>query len=83
MQEDVQKLKMLCEDQRSKIKELLEEIETICQDVRERYGQEDVCGLCEYDGAYIGQSGDWMNECPGFETDECFKLSESFKAKYL
>lgn len=83
MQEDVKKLMMLCEDQRSKIKELLEVIEGTCQHVRERYEQDDVCGLCEYDGAYIGQSGDWINECPGFDTNECFKLSESFKAKYL
>ena len=70
-------------DLEAKIKALLQTIEEICRDVRETYGGEDMCGLCEYDGAYLGVSGDWMNECPGFETDECFKLSERFKAKYI
>ena len=41
-----------------------------------------VCGLCEYDGAYIGQSGDWCNECPGFERDDCFKLSDKTRKEW-
>ena len=53
MQEDVQKLKMLCKDQRVKIKELLEVIQDICDDQRQLHEDDSVCGLCEYDGAYI------------------------------
>lgn len=50
-----------------------------CKDVRERTGEDYVCGLCEYDGAYIAESGNWGNECPGFETDECFCISAAIK----
>lgn len=61
---------------KEKIANLLEVIQEICADQRERHGDDSVCGLCEYDGP------SWM-ECPGFETDECFKLSERFKRKYI
>lgn len=61
---------------REKIEALLGVITDICEDIRERTGEDWVCGLCEYDGP------SWM-ECPGFETDECFKLSEAFKRKYI
>lgn len=62
--------------EREKIKDLLDVITEICEDIRERTGEDWICGLCEYD---------WTAEmeCPGFETNECFKLSERFKAKYL
>ena len=50
--------------------------------IREREGGDSVCGLCEYDGAYIGQSGDWCNECPGFNRDDCFKLSDETRKKW-
>lgn len=66
-----------------RIASLVELIDEICKDVRERHGSDDVCGLCEYDGSTLGESGDWYPECPGFETDECFCMKESFKQKYL
>lgn len=50
-----------------------------CKDIRERTGEDYVCGLCEYDGAYISASGDWVNECPGFDTDDCFCIKKSIK----
>lgn len=59
---------------KKQIKELFYLLETVCKDVRGKSVQDYVCGLCEYDGAYIGESGDWMNECPGFEHDDCFAL---------
>lgn len=59
-----------------KISKFIDGLEEIFADLRERYVDDSVCGLCEYDGAYIGQSGDWCNECPGFEKDDCFKLSD-------
>lgn len=34
----------------------------------------------EYDCGTVGEE---PMECPGFETDECFKLKEEFKKKYL
>ena len=47
----------------------------LCKEIREKYESDDVCGLCQYDGAYVGESGDWMNECPGFETNDCCRLN--------
>lgn len=62
---------------------LIDRFERILRDIRESNVDESVCGMCEYDGAYMGQSGDWCNECPGFEKDDCFKLSEKCKKRWL
>lgn len=66
---------------KEKIQSLLDVIQDICDDQRQRHGDDSVCGLCEYDADH-GLDG-YANECPGFETDECFKLSEKFKRKYI
>lgn len=65
-----------------KLKALVNELEEIFAHIREREENDCVCGLCEYDGAYIGSSGDWCNECPGFETNECFKLKEKYRKEW-
>lgn len=65
-----------------KLKALVNEFEEILSDIRENNGDDSVCGLCEYDGAYIGQSGDWCNECPGFEKDDCFVLKEKYRQEW-
>ena len=65
-----------------KLTALVNEIEEIFANIREREVNDSVCGLCEYDGAYIGQSGDWCNECPGFEKDNCFKLKDKYRAEW-
>lgn len=67
----------------NRIKHLITIIENICKDSRERHIDDEHCGLCEYDGAYIGESGDWCNECPGFDKDDCFELSNRFKSRYI
>lgn len=67
---------------RYKLTALVNEIEEIFANIREREVDDSVCGLCEYDGAYIGQSGDWCNECPGFDKDNCFKLKDKYRAKW-
>ena len=54
----------------------------IFANIREKEIDDSVCGLCEYDGAYIGQSGDWFNECPGFDQDDCFRLKEKLRKKW-
>ena len=66
-----------------KLTALVNEIEEIFSHIRERNVDDSVCGLCEYDGAYIGQSGDWCNECPGFDKDDCFKLKEKYREEWL
>lgn len=66
------------EEKETYMKTLLQEV---CFKIRSEYGGEDVCGLCQYDGAYVGESGDWCNECPGFDSDDCFCLSESVEQK--
>ena len=64
------------------IDKFIDELEEIFSDIREREVDDSVCGLCEYDGAYIGQSGDWCNECPGFDRDDCFKLSDKTRKEW-
>ena len=64
------------------ISKFIDGLEEIFADLRERHVDDSVCGLCEYDGAYIGQSGDWCNECPGFDRDDCFKLSDETRKKW-
>lgn len=61
---------------KEKIMALVSLIEEICKDIRESHVDDSVCGLCEFDGA-------WMNECPGFERNDCFCLSKIIKEKYL
>lgn len=65
-----------------KISQFIDGLEEMFADIRERHVDNSVCGLCEYDGAYVGQSGDWCNECPGFEKDDCFKLSDKTRKEW-
>jgi hypothetical protein len=65
------------------INKFIDSLEEIFADIRERHVDDSVCGLCEYDGAYIGQSGDWCNECPGFDRDDCFKLSDKCRKRWI
>ena len=69
----------LLKEQQATISELYTLYDGLCKEIREKYEGDDVCGLCQYDGAYVGESGDWMNECPGFETNECFCMKNSIR----
>lgn len=62
---------------------LIDRFERILRDIRETQVDDSVCGMCEYDGAFVGQSGNWCNECPGFEKDDCFKLSDECRKRWL
>ena len=62
---------------------LIDRFERILRDIRETNEDESVCGMCEYDGAFIGESGDWCNECPGVNRADCFKLSEECRKRWL
>lgn len=66
-----------------KLDALVNELEEILSHIRERNEDDSVCGLCEYDGAFIGQSGDWYNECPGFDKADCFKLKDKYREEWL
>lgn len=68
---------------RYKLTALVNELEEIFAHIRERNEDDSVCGLCEYDGAYIGQSGDWCNECPGFDKADCFKLKDKYREEWV
>lgn len=61
------------------INRLYEILDDVCKDVRETHVGDDVCGLCQYDGAYMTESGDWANECPGFDRDDCFTMKNSIR----
>ena len=69
----------LLKAQEQVINDMYSRYEGLCKEIREKYESDDVCGLCQYDGAYVGDSGDWMNECPGFETSECFCMKNSIR----
>lgn len=62
---------------------MIDRFERLLADIRESKGDDSVCGMCEYDGAYMGQSGDWCNECPGFDKDDCFKLSDRCRKRWM
>jgi hypothetical protein len=64
-----------------KLKRLVNEVENIFANIRERNVDDSVCGLCEYDGDH-GLDG-YANECPGFERDDCFKLKERYRKEWL
>lgn len=71
----------LLKEQEQTIKYMYDLLDDICKKYREETEGDGVCGLCQYDGAYIGQSGNWMNECPGFETNECFCMKNEIRKK--
>lgn len=62
------------------VDKLINELELIFSDIREKNVDDSVCGLCEYDCDH-GIDG-FANECPGFEKDDCFKLKESIKEEW-
>lgn len=62
--------------------ELFNLLDDTCKDVRERHVDDSVCGLCEYDGVHSSESGDCVNECPGFDIDDCFCMKKSIQEKY-
>lgn len=68
---------------RYKLTALVNELEEIFAHIRERNTDDSVCSLCEYDGAYIGPSGDWCTECPGFEKADCFKLKDKYREEWM
>lgn len=59
---------------------LINELELIFSDIREKNVDDSVCGLCEYDCDH-GIDG-FANECPGFEKDDCFKLKDSIREEW-
>ena len=62
---------------------IINRFEQILRDIRESKVDDSVCGMCEYDGAFVGESGDWINECPGFEKEDCFRLSDECRKRWL
>lgn len=50
--------------------------ESTCKSVREKTVSECVCGMCKWDcDTSVGPSGEYMQECPGFNKDDCFELN--------
>lgn len=63
-------------EQVAKLYELLDDV---CKSVRSEHEDDSVCGLCQYDGAYMSDSGDWANECPGFDSADCFCMKNEIR----
>lgn len=78
----VQQLRAELERVTKQRESLFELLNDVCKDVREKHVDDSVCGLCEYDGAHISESGDWACECPGFDSDDCFCMKKSLRDKY-
>ncbi len=64
-----------------KITTLINELEMIFSDIREKNVDDSVCGLCEYDCDH-GIDG-FANECPGFEKDDCFRLKDEIRKEWM
>ena len=75
-----------CEDAISRqavdvrLEEIINEMETIFADIREKNVDDSVCGLCEYDCDH-GIDGSSF-ECLGFEKDDCFKLKDKYRKQW-
>jgi len=65
---------------RDRLHVLVNEMEAIFSDIREKNVDDSVCGLCEYDCDH-GVDG-YANECPGFERDDCFKLKDEYRKEW-
>lgn len=66
---------------KANINEVLNELEIIFSDIREKNVDDSVCGLCEYDCDH-GLDG-YANECPGFERNDCFKLKKEYRNEWI
>ena len=61
-----------------KLTRLVSGFEAILSNIRERNIDDSVCGLCEYDcDTKAGY------ECPGFESDDCFVLSDKCRKEWM
>jgi hypothetical protein len=68
------------QDAKDRLTILVNEIESIFADIRERNVDDSVCGLCEYDCDH-GIDGSAF-ECLGFERDDCFKLKDEYRKEW-
>jgi len=69
----------LLKEQDETIKKLYKILDDTCKEVREKTEQDYVCGLCQYDGAYKTDTGEWANECPGFDERDCFCMKNKIR----
>ena len=52
----------------------VEDMKRIVDKVRETHCDDTCCFACKYDADFsITEAGDFANECPGFDTNECFE----------
>ena len=70
----------MIENQKKTIDYMYDTLDSICKEIRESTGGSEVCGLCEWDGSYLDDNGNWANECPGFLHDKCFCMRNSIRA---
>ena len=66
---------------KDKLTKLINEIEAVFSDIREKNVDDSVCGLCEYDCDH-GIDG-YAYECPGYEKDDCFKLKDEYRKEWV
>lgn len=59
---------------RALVEAAVEDMKRIVDEVRETHCDDTCCFACKYDADFsITQTGDFANECPGFERDDCFE----------
>lgn len=52
----------------------VEDMKNIVDAVRQKHCDDTCCFACKYDADFsIMPSGDYANECPGFDRDDCFE----------
>jgi len=72
-QDNVELMEQLEESQR-RADAAVEDMKNIVDAVREAHCDGTCCFACKYDADFsIGESGNYLNECPGFDRDDCFE----------
>ena len=83
--EENQRLRRINENLQSKLaasqrreQAAVENMKIIADTYREKNCDDGICGLCKFDADH-GLDG-YANECPGFETDDCFEWRDPQEA---
>ena len=84
--EENQRLRRINENLQSKLaasqrreQAAVENMKIIADTYREKNCDDGICGLCKFDADH-GLDG-YANECPGFETDDCFEWRDPQEAE--
>ncbi|MGN0592859.1 MAG: hypothetical protein ACI4JQ_06410 [Ruminococcus sp.] len=80
----IEQMKQENADLKRLLKLAVEHMRILADSIRSQADECSCCGLCAYDGDFaVGESGDYLSECPGFESNECFVWEHAEEALKL